>query len=112
MGIRFYSKPKPNSPETFLAVTNYCSGLGSQVAFLDMGSGPSRHKQKKSMIINVSQVGIFNQPEFSSKVSQARTEGRTDPVVLQWDPWEGQLQEGIVRRKDSNARPPPEQVKS
>ena len=28
-----------------------------------------------------------------SKVSpQARTEGRKDPVVLQWDPWEGHLQ--------------------
>ena len=27
------------------------------------------------------------------KVSpQARTEGRKDPVVLQWDPWEGHLQ--------------------
>ena len=23
---------------------------------------------------------------------QARTEGRKDPVVLQWDPWEGHLQ--------------------
>ena len=48
--------------------------------------------------------------EFSSKVSQARTEGRTDPVFLQWDPWEGQLQEGIVRKKDSSVRAPPEQV--
>ena len=28
-----------------------------------------------------------------SKVSpQARTEGHKDPVVLQWDPWEGHLQ--------------------
>ena len=87
------------------------------MAFLDMGSGPSRHKQKKSTIINVSRVKIFNQIDFLSKVSQARTEGRTDPVLLQWDPWEGQLQEGqhqegIVRKKESSVKPPAEQVKS
>ena len=82
-----------------------------------MGSGPSRHKQKKSTIINVSGAGIFNQVEFLSKVSQARTEGQTNPVFLQWDPWEGQLQEGqhqegIIRKKESSVKPPPEQVKS
>ena len=72
------------------------SGLGSQVAFLDMGSGPSRQKKKQSKIINVSWVERQQRKrgELWWKVSQARTEGHTDNKILQWDPWEGHLQVG------------------
>merc|ERR1719273_1956783 len=57
-----------------------------------MGSGPSRQKKKQSKIIN------------------ARTEGHTDNKILQWDPWEGHLQEGNALKKDSNVRAAPEQA--
>ena len=53
---RFFIKIISKTFASLLLWPFLLSGLGSQVAFLDMGSGPSRQKKKQSKIINVSWV--------------------------------------------------------